>query len=135
LLQNQRHRGSNGLFTRQFVDDANKDKEADPPNPEAETKCPKCGFSLPDFKKAGRLGCAQCYVAFREPLQGLLKTMHKGTKHVGKTPQSAAHSANTAENIGQLQSHLDLAIKAENFEQAAILRDQIRQLRLASGPA
>ena len=49
-----------------------------------ELKCPHCGFTQADFKKAGRLGCPDCYETFSEPLGSLLKTMHKGTRHVGK---------------------------------------------------
>ena len=45
-----------------------------------ELKCPNCGFTQADFKKAGRLGCSECYHTFSEGLEGLLKTMHKGTK-------------------------------------------------------
>ena len=54
---------------------------------DTELKCPKCGFTQADFKKTGRLGCAECYATFAEGLEGLLKTMHKGTRHVGKLPQ------------------------------------------------
>src|SRR6195952_4858624 len=49
-----------------------------------EIKCPHCGFTQADFKKAGRLGCAECYKVFADGLEGLLKTMHKGTRHTGK---------------------------------------------------
>ena len=49
----------------------------------------RCGFTQADFKKAGRLGCCpECYETFAEGLEGLLKTMHKGTRHVGKVPES-----------------------------------------------
>ena len=48
--------------------------------------CPTCGFTQADFKKSGRLGCPECYRTFADGLQGLLKTMHKGTRHVGKVP-------------------------------------------------
>src|SRR5438105_811425 len=54
----------------------------------AEIKCARCGFSQADFKKAGRLGCSECYQTFSEALEGLLKTMHKGTRHVGKVPET-----------------------------------------------
>src|SRR4029079_7929153 len=50
----------------------------------SEIKCPKCCFSHADFKKTGRLGCPECYITFAEGLQGLLKSMHKGTRHAGK---------------------------------------------------
>src|ERR1700741_4341566 len=46
----------------------------------AEVKCSKCGFTQADFKKAGRLGCAECYTTFEEGLEGLLKTMQKGIR-------------------------------------------------------
>jgi protein arginine kinase activator len=33
----------------------------------AELKCPHCGFTQADFKKAGRLGCSECYTASPRP--------------------------------------------------------------------
>ena len=53
-----------------------------------ELKCQRCGFTQADFKKSGRLGCPECYVTFAEGLRGLLKTMHKGTRHTGKAPEA-----------------------------------------------
>jgi protein arginine kinase activator len=103
--------------------------ESEPVLATGEPKCPKCGFSLADFKKAGRLGCAECYGTFNEPLHTLLKTMHKGTKHVGKTPHTIRPTSDSPEKLRDLSHRLDLAIKSENFEQAAILRDEIKQLK------
>src|SRR5438552_729701 len=34
-----------------------------------ELKCPHCGFTQADFKKTGRLGCAECYTTFAEGLR------------------------------------------------------------------
>ena len=90
-------------------------------------KCPACGFTQADFKKAGRLGCAECYQTFAEPLGGLLKTMHKGTRHTGKVPESLRQGHNLSERLGTLQKRLAKAIEAEDFEQAAVLRDEIKQ--------
>jgi protein arginine kinase activator len=94
-----------------------------------EIKCPACGFTQADFKKAGRLGCPQCYTTFAEGLESLLKTMHKGTKHLGKMPRSLKHSRDLADQLKQLQKKLDRAVTDENFEQAASLRDEIRNTR------
>ncbi len=94
----------------------------------AELKCPKCGFTQADFKKSGRLGCAECYVTFAEGLEGLLKTMHKGTRHVGKVPQSLQQSRDLAERLKVLRKKLDKAVADEDFEQAANLRDEIKQV-------
>ena len=93
----------------------------------AEVKCPRCGFTQADFKKAGRLGCPDCYKSFSDALDGLLKTMHKGTRHVGKVPESLRHSRNLADRLKTLQKKLAKAVEAEHFEEAALLRDEIKQ--------
>lgn len=93
-----------------------------------DAKCPQCGFTQADFKKSGRLGCSECYVTFAEGLGGLLKSMHKGTKHVGKVPESLRTKRDITEQLNVLQKKLNKAIETENFEQAAQLRDEIKQV-------
>ena len=93
-----------------------------------EIRCPRCGFTQADFKKAGRLGCPDCYKAFAEGLEGLLKSMHKGTRHVGKVPESLRQSRDLSDRLKNLQKKLAKAIEDENFEQAALLRDEIKQM-------
>jgi protein arginine kinase activator len=93
-----------------------------------ETKCPRCGFSQADFKKSGRLGCPECYRAFAEGLAGLLKTMHKGTRHTGKAPEALRASRENADRLKTLQKKLNKAVEAEDFEQAAALRDEIKRM-------
>jgi protein arginine kinase activator len=94
----------------------------------AELKCPQCGFTQADFKKSGRLGCPLCYKTFVEGLEGLLKTMHKGTQHAGKVPEALRHAREAADRMKTLQKKLNQAIAAEDFEQAAALRDEIKNL-------
>ena len=93
-----------------------------------EIKCPRCGFTQADFKKSGRLGCPECYKTFAEGLEGLLKTMHKGTRHAGKVPEALRESREQTDRLKSLQKKLDKAIKEEDFEQAAQLRDELKQL-------
>jgi protein arginine kinase activator len=93
-----------------------------------ETKCPRCGFTQADFKKSGRLGCPECYKTFAEGLEGLLKTMHKGTRHAGKVPAALRESREQSDRLKTLQKKLARAIDDENFEQAASLRDEIKQI-------
>src|SRR5216110_1630277 len=95
----------------------------------SDVKCSNCGFTQADFKKAGRLGCAECYETFKEGLEGLLKSMHKGTKHVGKVPQPLQQHKDYQEKLNRLQKQLEKAIGDEDFEQAALLRDEIKQTR------
>ena len=93
----------------------------------AELRCPRCGFSQTDLKKVGRLGCPQCYPTFAETLGGLLKNMHKGTRHVGKVPGFLRQDHGASDRLNALQKKLNKAVEAENFEEAARLRDEIRQ--------
>src|SRR3954471_6343985 len=75
-----------------------------------EIKCPHCGFTQADFKKAGRLGCAECYKVFADGLKQLLKSMHKGTRHKGKVPAALRESQDLAEKLKALQRKLDKAV-------------------------
>lgn len=92
-------------------------------------KCPTCGFTQADFKKTGRLGCSECYEIFSDGLASMLKTMHKGTTHKGKIPHARRKAQDTASLLTQLERDLQGAIQREDFEQAAVLRDQIKAAR------
>lgn len=94
-----------------------------------EIRCPHCGFTQADFKKAGRLGCSECYKVFAEGLESLLKTMHKGTKHLGKVPQVYRQTQDLSDKLKSLQKKLEKAIANEDFETAATLRDEVKALR------
>ena len=91
-------------------------------------KCPVCGYTQADFKKTGRLGCSTCYVTFLEGLSTLLKAMHKGTEHVGKLPQRAHRTIELSDRMRTLSEGLQKAVAEEDYETAATLRDQIKQL-------
>jgi protein arginine kinase activator len=94
----------------------------------ATQKCPVCGFTQADFKKTGRLGCSMCYATFAEGLGSLLKAMHKGIEHVGKVPEHAQRAAQLNNRMRTLNENLKKAVADENYETAASLRDQIKQL-------
>jgi protein arginine kinase activator len=94
----------------------------------ASQKCPVCGFTQSDFKKTGRLGCSACYQTFGEGLESLLKAMHKGTEHVGKLPERATRQIQLSDKMRALNDNLEKAVAEENYETAASLRDQIKQL-------
>ncbi|MBI3874408.1 MAG: UvrB/UvrC motif-containing protein [Verrucomicrobia bacterium] len=94
-----------------------------------ELKCPACGFTQSDFKKSGRFGCAECYRTFSEGLEALLKSMHEGTKHVGKAPLALQQSRDAATKLKQLEKRLQKAVTDEDYETAATLRDEIKHMR------
>ena len=87
-------------------------------------KCPRCGMSRADVKKTQRLGCPACYDAFVEELQAMLASMQKGAQHVGKAPVS---SAPWTPEMERMQKDLRHAVAEERYEEAARLRDLIRE--------
>lgn len=94
--------------------------------------CPSCGLTTTQLKQTGRLGCATCYTHFDKHLRALLRRLHGGTQHVGKVvlPPDAREEDLKARADG-LRRSLQRAVDAEDFEQAAALRDQIRRMNEA----
>lgn len=95
-----------------------------------QARCGYCGTSLRDFRASGRLGCAQCYTAFEGALRELLRRVHGAARHRGQEYAAAeappVRSAEVA--LESLRERLQQAVAAEEFEAAAVLRDQIRAL-------
>ncbi len=92
-------------------------------------KCPHCGMTYDEFRKFGRLGCSECYISFNDHLGALLKKIHGSSRHLGKMPlKIPAVAKGLEESILDFKNQLMEAIKAENFEKAAALRDKIHDL-------
>ncbi len=100
-------------------------------DPTTETTCPSCGFSpsSPQFKKMGRLGCPRCYEHFHAMLGAVLKDLHPHAVHQGKVPQNLFGKQATRERIRQLEQEMQQVIKSEDYEKAALLRDNITKLK------
>lgn len=94
----------------------------------SKVKCSACGFTYSDFKKVGRLGCGECYEAFKKQLGPLLKRIHSADRHVGKVPLSAGKTVSDTRTLQDLRLKMEKAIQFEEFEEAARLRDQIKEL-------
>jgi protein arginine kinase activator len=88
--------------------------------------CPRCQMRFTDFKKTSRLGCQACYEAFAEELAPLLESMQKGREHIGKKPARLPAPDPLTAQLAELKAALAAAVKAENYEEAARLRDQIQ---------
>lgn len=93
-----------------------------------ETRCPVCGMSYRDFARAGRLGCSRCYHVFEERLDPLLRRIHGSDRHVGKTPAATGEGAKARRELEDLKKKLAAAVSSEAYEEAASLRDRIRQI-------
>ena len=91
-------------------------------------ECEQCGMTYREFRKCGMVGCAACYATFREPMDALLQRIHGNTQHAGKIPGSVRSGVSLRMNIDRLRQRLQKAVAAEEYEQAARLRDSIRAL-------
>jgi protein arginine kinase activator len=115
--------------------------------------CPECGTTYTEFRQSGLLGCAMCYAAFEGQLGPLLERAHQGgTHHAGKLPKRALAGAQApstgkkkesvlggpeqrAGRMAALRKQLDEAIRSEQYERAATIRDELRKLsELESSP-
>ncbi len=97
----------------------------------AALQCEHCGLRYSEFTEIGRLGCARCYDAFDTQLRRLMRRIHGGTRHTGKSPGRAEAPAGRDEQLRRLQEELRRAVSSERYEEAARIRDQIRQLEAA----
>ena len=96
---------------------------------DAEHTCDFCGLSFGRFRKVGRLGCPHCYEAFYEQLEPILSDVHKKTEHVGKSPSAGAMIDTTTKRLSELNRELVRAVENEEYERAAELRDEIKELQ------
>ena len=96
--------------------------------------CGSCGLPFAEFRKTGLLGCHDCYRSFEEQLGPLIERAHEGgTHHVGKIPKRGGASLDRRDRIAALRKQLTEAIACEQYERAAVLRDEIRTFEGGGG--
>jgi len=92
-------------------------------------QCEVCGIKFVDFRNTGRLGCPHDYQEFREELLPLLENIHGDPpKHTGKVPRRLPQNKQMQSELVQLRKQLLQAVNKEAYEEAARIRDRIRQL-------
>ena len=91
-------------------------------------QCNKCGFTLKKFSQLGRLGCDHCYKSLEPYLEPMIRKIHGADCHTGKLPKRIGGSIKLRKDIEQIRCKLQQAIGREEFEQAAQLRDMIKDL-------
>lgn len=91
--------------------------------------CPDCGMTYSEFRKSGRFGCARDYEAFGEPLERLLKKIHRSTAYTGLSPKGdVIEDGEVVNAVTRARRELRAAVELEDYEEAARLRDEIRRL-------
>jgi protein arginine kinase activator len=97
----------------------------------ARLACPTCGIRYMEFRARGRLGCPNDYAVFRSGLEPLLQRIHRSARHVGKTPRQGVAPLERQAQVVELRRQLDAAVAAEAYEEAARLRDLLREKEAA----
>ncbi len=91
-------------------------------------KCSQCGQNFGEFRKTGKLGCDACYASYRDRLLPLLKKIQGNIQHSGKIPKRVGSSLRVKKEIDSLKEELERAVRAEEYERAAELRDRIKSI-------
>ncbi len=101
---------------------------ATPTTPDAQENlaCPDCGWTLRDLHQTNRLGCPKDYEVFADYVGEMLEQLHGYSQHVDWREDSL---------LDQLSAELNEAIRKENYEAAARLRDRIRALEAEAKPS
>ncbi len=116
-----------GFLSAFAASGAQPSRSSDKPEP-----CPGCGLTYPEFRVSGLLGCDACYSHFKRQLLPMLRRIHGSNHHVGKSPGAEHKPKSHATDTGSLKKRLETAIKNEDYELAARLRDEIRDSSQAS---
>lgn len=95
--------------------------------------CKNCGLTYSQFKRSGQLGCSECYESFSEFLVPMLKRTQGEIEHIGKIPTRQGNLFIEKKRIKKLKEELQRCIVAEEYEEAAILRDKIKVLEKGKG--
>ncbi len=93
----------------------------------ARLTCPACGIKYMEFRSEGRLGCPHDYHVFRIGLEPLLRRIHRSLRHVGKRPRRRVEAPCVQAEILEQYRSLRAAVDQENYEEAARIRDLIKQ--------
>ena len=87
-----------------------------------------------DFIDTGMFGCSECYDVFSNPIDSLLKNLHGTAKHIGRgakgegEPIKEKVESKKLTKKEELEAKLEKAIKEERYEDAAKLRDEIKEM-------
>lgn len=90
--------------------------------------CPQCGFSYKQFLKEGKFGCPSCYDTFSEHLPKLFNRIQAGPQHIGKMPGARSNVYVIKKQIEDIRKRMKAAVAEEQFEEAAKLRDEVKEL-------
>ncbi|MFD2830478.1 UvrB/UvrC motif-containing protein [Corticicoccus populi] len=100
---------------------------------ESETKrCATCGSTIESILKKGRFGCSECYTTFSDEALNIVNRvqLHQNS-HVGRVPKKSRAHLEVKKQIETLKVKLSELVEAQNFEEAVVVRDEIKALESA----
>lgn len=90
--------------------------------------CPTCDRDFNTIRSSGLVGCADCYDTFCEQLTPVLTELHGAAEHHGKIPTQDDARARVRQDLEAKRALLKRSLKAERYEEAALLRDEIKAI-------
>lgn len=91
-------------------------------------KCLECGTSYDEFLEKGKFGCSFCYTAFKDQIKPVIRRIHGKITHKGKVPEKYKQTIKIMNHLKILNNRMKIAVKKENFEKAAQIRDEIQKV-------
>ncbi|MEG2348662.1 MAG: UvrB/UvrC motif-containing protein [Clostridia bacterium] len=98
-------------------------------------ECKNCGYSFDDYAKTGLFGCPECYSTFEDRLDELFLKLHGKNRHVKTDSKKIDNVVNkqikkesNEDKIERLKQKIEELVKNENYEEAAIVRDEIKKI-------
>ncbi|MBQ2727479.1 MAG: UvrB/UvrC motif-containing protein [Clostridia bacterium] len=93
-----------------------------------EKKC-SCGMTLRELSANGMVGCPGCYDTFSRELAGTVQGIHGRNTHTGRVPAKFREKLGVKQKIEALEQERQEAVRNENYERAAEIRDELKRLR------
>lgn len=94
-----------------------------------EIKCKKCGYTLSKYRSTGLFGCDECYNTFKKEIDEILLKIQGKNRQIKEEKNIKKESIN---QVDKLKQELQELVKQEKFEEAAVIRDKIKDLEKKS---
>ena len=96
--------------------------------------CTRCGTSREEIAADGKVGCAHCYSTFQDLLQPYIERIHgRSARHRGRGPDGNGKVQKSRQELERMKKALNAAVELQNYEDAAVLRDKIKELEKEEG--
>ena len=91
--------------------------------------CPSCGTTVQDFTNTLELGCPVCYSVFDRIIDLILFNHNNSLNYLGKLPDEIKIVNIQKDRLRKLKKELIEHVNNENFNKAALVRDEISKLK------